>query len=67
MILRWFGMMTKKTLPTIIVASMAPVCNSAPRPEKTCWKENAMPMIKAKPTAARAISCLARGDRQSRS
>ena len=37
-LLRWFGMMTKKTLPVIIVAISAPVWMSAPRPEKKSVK-----------------------------
>ena len=35
---RWFGMMTKKTLPVIIVAIRAPVWMRAPRPEKNWVK-----------------------------
>ena len=37
-ILRWLGMMMKKTLAVIIVAISAPVWISAPRPEKISVK-----------------------------
>ena len=60
MAFRWFGMMTKNTLPVIQVAMTAPVCSIAARPEKTCWK------AKAKATTVRNTALASRGGRLAR-
>ena len=60
-------MMFIATLPDMMVPIIAPVWINAPRPENICWKNQAMPMMKAKPTAASATSFLASGDFTSRS
>ena len=63
----WFGMMTKKTLPVMIVAVNAPRCRSAARPVKTWFRPQ---LIATMITASASIIAVGRspsGDRHSAS
>ena len=65
--IRWFGMITKKTLAVMIVAVMAPRCKSAARPVKMWFSDQETTTMPANSTSITAVGYSLSGERQSAS